>query len=220
MATLRTFFQQAQQTQQVQQVQQVQQTQQTQQNNFSTDPTAQKPGAEKDAGDISFILTRMTLSPTTPTTQDLEKFRSLLKGRATNTNILDGNRTPIVLYAASNGHLEYLKALKDAGANMELTDTKTGDTALIRAVLGHHKDCALFLMHEAGCDPDKENKKGKSAKWYATYSNMGEITEIFRERTAEDINRIAHHGVAKEMTSAPVPGNIRKRKLPPTVSQE
>jgi ankyrin repeat protein len=84
-----------------------------------------------------------------------------------------GNWTPL-MYAARDGALEATRALADAGADVNLTDTE-GTTALVRAIVNVHYDVAGALL-ERGADPNIADTSNMAALYaVAEMNTIGEI---------------------------------------------
>ncbi len=75
-----------------------------------------------------------------------------------------GGWTP-VMYAARQNALGAVRALADAGADLDLTDPD-GTTALVLSVINAHYDLAALLLHK-GADPDVGDSRGMTALYAA-----------------------------------------------------
>ncbi len=89
---------------------------------------------------------------------DVEKIRELLaKGVDPNHRFLHLQRefqpyeTPIIA-AAENGHLDIVKMLVEAGADIDAQNTYNSQTALFKAVLNRHRKVVDYLL-DKGADP-------------------------------------------------------------------
>ena len=84
------------------------------------------------------------------------------------TNIPKGRMTAL-LFATREGHLDTVKALIDAGANVDAVDNE-GTNALVLATLNGHLDVAGLLL-EAGADPNISDRWGRNVLFVATDLN-------------------------------------------------
>lgn len=98
---------------------------------------------------------------------DLTSVKKLLaKGADPNHRYLHLQRefepyeTPIIA-AAENGHLDIVKTLVEAGAELEARNTYTSQTALYKAVEHKHRDVIEYLLSK-GADPMTEESFGKN----------------------------------------------------------
>ena len=85
-----------------------------------------------------------------------------------------GDWTPL-MYAARDGAIDAVRALADAGADLNLTDP-VGTTALTLAILNGHFDTAVALL-EKGADPNVADKNGMSPLYAAV--DMHTIQTVF-----------------------------------------
>jgi ankyrin repeat protein len=67
-----------------------------------------------------------------------------------------------LIHVAERGEIEDVKKLLAAGININWQDSKSGDTALIEAVLNGREEIVKLLL-DAGVDTDLRNKEGKTA---------------------------------------------------------
>ncbi len=130
---------------------------------------------------LMFVLQRMN---------NKETVKQMLEAEAdVNATDKDGN-TPLFLWAKlrfkkdPEGELEILHALLDAGAKADVADCN-GDTALMTlAELSRFKrpieftKKAIKALLDAGADPLKENKKGKSALSIAEKAGNADIIKM------------------------------------------
>lgn len=103
------------------------------------------------------------------------------------------NDDPPLIIATFKGHPHIVKALIDAGANVNKKDNR-GDTALILATMYNNLDIARSLI-EAGADLDAKNIEGKTAleiaqKWAQKWDSSKEIEKIIREKKLKAKSRI------------------------------
>jgi len=90
------------------------------------------------------------------------KVKGLLdKGADVNHRFLLRNREfepyeTALIAAAENGHLDIVKMLVEAGADLEIQNTYTSETALYKAVKNKHRQVIDYLL-EQGADPNVED---------------------------------------------------------------
>jgi uncharacterized protein len=109
-----------------------------------------------------------------------------------------GNWTPL-MYAARDGAADAVRALADAGANVNAVDPD-GTTPLVRAIINAHYDAADVLLENGG-DPNISDSSGMGALYAAVDMNsLGEIygrpaRKVKDTLTAlELITRLLSHG--------------------------
>ena len=96
---------------------------------------------------------------------------------------------PSLLFACTKGHLELVKfLLKEVGGNVNLQQ-ETGETFLMTACDGGHKDIVLTLL-ESGADPNICDNDGDNALYYVLLSNSSEdnILDIIQTLLSWNIN--------------------------------
>ena len=115
------------------------------------------------------------------TRRDVDWTAYLLNAGADPNLVTMGGNPPIVV-AARVGFTDAIGWLIGKGARID-DSNKAGETALIAAVQGRHRDSARLLL-KAGADPDKtDNSQGYSARDYAKRDNRArEIQRLFDER--------------------------------------
>ncbi len=86
------------------------------------------------------------------------------KAGSVGMNFPRGGFTPL-LFAARQGHFDTVKALVDAGANIDLPEPD-GTTALVMAIINFHYDIASYLM-DKGADVNSADIRGRSALYAA-----------------------------------------------------
>jgi len=133
--------------------------------------------------------------------RDLPKVVDLL-ARGADPNEEDGpsGQRPL-LAAASNGDVEFVRALLDAGADVNATD-RNGNTALSNAVYEYSDDRhgdyvpVLEALLEHGADPDKKNLHGVSPRKLAATIGSSKVEE------ALDAVLARHPGAARRKARA------------------
>eukprot|EP01045_Picozoa_sp_COSAG04_P008877 COSAG04_NODE_501_length_13363_cov_9.158137_5_plen_759_part_00 len=90
---------------------------------------------------------------------------------------------PVLLFAASEGHLDALKLLHKHGAKLEATGPD-GWTALMDAALNGKADCAEALL-EWGADKDAAAKHGGTALHYAASNGQLECARLLVRARAD-----------------------------------
>ena len=83
-----------------------------------------------------------------------------------------------LIYAASGGHLETIRLLLTAEANINST-SDNGTTALMMAVRGNHFDTVTFLLYN-GADPNIKNEHGDNALNWAEKRNHQNIVKFLK----------------------------------------
>ncbi|KAJ3075164.1 Ankyrin repeat domain-containing protein 39 [Podochytrium sp. JEL0797] len=78
----------------------------------------------------------------------------------TNVNAFDASGYTALHYAARNGRVSCVKALVEAGVDIDLQTKGLGTTAVMRAVLGGHAEVVQFLM-ERGADLGIRDAQGR-----------------------------------------------------------
>lgn len=110
---------------------------------------------------------------------NIAEVRKLIaNGKDINTDTVNRyGRSPLVL-ATRKGHIEVVKVLLDAGANINTAGDR-GNTALIYAALYNEVEIAKLLLSN---NPDVHvvNKPGKTALEYATQKGHTEIAAMIR----------------------------------------
>ena len=89
-----------------------------------------------------------------------------------------------LLYAASGGHVDTIRLLLNAEADMNAT-SDNGTTALMMAVRGNHLDAVALLLHN-GSDPGIKNEQGDNALNWAEKRDHQDIAKLLKT-----------HGVSK-----------------------
>ena len=103
-----------------------------------------------------------------------------LRRRGADMNILDSNQR--LLYDAHYGHSGEIRALLDAGADIDATDMR-GETALMNAALQGHAE-AVGLLVERGANLDITSKSGETALSLALFGRINTLDLILYERNA------------------------------------
>lgn len=95
---------------------------------------------------------------------DLDQVNSILSGKAksiVDLNALDDDGTPPLVYASCFGHESVVKALVDAGADVDKQDRNQWN-ALMWAMTNRHKGIAKILL-DNGASPDAKTSSGRTA---------------------------------------------------------
>lgn len=83
---------------------------------------------------------------------------------------------PVLLFAAGNGHLDVIKALLRAGADVNAADDQTGYTALMAAAGGGHADLIKPLV-VAGANIEVRDSTGDTALTLASIRNKPDVVQ-------------------------------------------
>ena len=103
------------------------------------------------------------------------------------SNIKDENEISPLYYAAANGHVNVMRVLLDAGANMSYRHTK-GWTALIEASKKSHFD-AVKLLLERGADVNQESGDRQTSLIAASKKGHGDIVRLLLKYGAEKTHK-------------------------------
>jgi uncharacterized protein len=99
-----------------------------------------------------------------------------------------GNWTPL-MYAAREGAVNAVRALAEAGADVNAVDPD-GTTPLVRAIINAHYDAAAVLL-ERGADPNISDTSGMGALYAAVDMNsLGEIYGRPARKVKDALNAI------------------------------
>ncbi|HEY4364404.1 MAG TPA: ankyrin repeat domain-containing protein [Bryobacteraceae bacterium] len=93
--------------------------------------------------------------------------------------------------AARSGKVDTLKSLLDRGADVNAKESATGQTPLMAAVLGNHRDAAEFLL-ERGADINASTEDGMTALLFAAREGYREIATLLLDRGADPNARDQH----------------------------
>lgn len=96
-----------------------------------------------------------------------------------NCQLTDIDWVPILMDSAYFENINAAKALLDSGVVNINTINSSGQTALIKAVLGKSKDMVSFLL-EKGADKSVKDNDGKTAYDYAVENGNKEILKLLK----------------------------------------
>lgn len=141
-------------------------------------------------------------------TGDLDALRALLADDASAVQWRDGAyRTPL-MHAAQHGHVDAMRALLDAGAEVDAVAMSTGDfswdqpqtTALHDAAGGGHAD-AVALLLEAGADPDALAMDGMTPLHHAVFGRSPEAVRRLLDAGADATAAADYGGTPAELAA-------------------
>ena len=93
--------------------------------------------------------------------------------------------TPLI-WASKNGHEGIIILLKEAGANFNAKDTKSGQTALSWAAQYGHEGAAKLLLAQDGVNPELRDNYGRTPLSYAAECGSEGIVKLLLEQ--EEVN--------------------------------
>jgi ankyrin repeat protein len=118
--------------------------------------------AEGHTEAVKLLISRGALTDVRSTVFDFTNLRP--KAGSVGMNFPRGGFTPL-LFAARQGHMETVRALVDAGADLNLPEPD-GTTALVMSIINFHYDIASYLM-DKGADVNAADIRGRSALYAA-----------------------------------------------------
>jgi len=122
---------------------------------------------------------------------------------------IPGAKTPL-LYAAREGHVDIVRLLLDAGANLEQADAD-GVTPLLIALMNEHAEAASFLV-ERGANVNAMDWYGQSPLFVAVDVRNLDVSGPTRDN---GVDREAFYRVAELLLNRGANPNARTREFPP-----
>jgi ankyrin repeat protein len=128
-----------------------------------------------------------------------------------------GARDPVpgaktgLLYAVREGHLDTVRVLLDAGANIEQADAN-GVTPLIMAILNNRIEVAQLLVHR-GANANASDWYGETALWAAV--DLRDIDVPGPHITNNGVDQAAAFELIKQLLEVGADVNARTKEYPP-----
>ncbi len=143
--------------------------------------------------------------------QDVPKVKELL-GKGADANAVVGDR-PLLGWAAQNGNVEIVRALLEAKAAVDSTDTGFKETPLLRAIENGHVEVVKELL-KAKANPNAKDAREEPALARAAKGEKPEIVSALVEAGA-DAKYISPDGdsLALLATQTNQPGSIEIIKI-------
>jgi len=120
---------------------------------------------------------------------NIEKFEVLLENENTNPDTKDENDIPLLKLCIKNKHIDLLKPLLSAGADINLISGVKENTALHECVLQgvSGRDSLNVLLNHKAIDLDVHDKKGQTAYVIALESGIDLLTNQFTAVMSKDL---------------------------------
>ncbi len=166
-----------------------------------------------DGGRYSLVLTTMD-EPPPPTlfdaaaAGDLEAVRAVLAEEEHAASYTDGIYRTALMHAAEHGHVEVMRALLSAGAEVDAQAVnhndfaydQTEDTALHDAARGGHVE-AVTLLLEAGADPNRTNFDGMTPLHRAVYAASPAVVRLLMAAGVDPAIEAEFGGLAVDLAT-------------------
>jgi ankyrin repeat protein len=114
-----------------------------------------------------------------------EVFGLLAKAEMDIDQVCEERGWSALMYAANEGQFDLVAALLDAGADVNFSDIKNGETALMLACARDHVKVVQLLLKLTKILIDKPNPKGKTALMIAAWTNKPDILRLLLDARAE-----------------------------------
>jgi ankyrin repeat protein len=114
--------------------------------------------------------------------EDIEKIVAILKKNGELNETSFGREQTVLTWAAGQGHIETVRILLQAKANVEVKG-ECGETALTKSVDGGHFEVVKILL-EAKADVDVKGFQGITAVMYAAMNGHVEILKLLLKAKA------------------------------------
>lgn len=98
-----------------------------------------------------------------------------------------------MMMSAEAGHLDIVRALKEAGAKIEIRDSY-GRTPLYAAAVAGHIDVVRYLVRDAGADVGARDCENRSVLWACCAVRRIDIAAILLESKDCNLNSVAGSG--------------------------
>mmetsp|Transcript_8890 Transcript_8890/g.28218 ORF Transcript_8890/g.28218 Transcript_8890/m.28218 type:complete len:213 (-) Transcript_8890:60-698(-) len=143
--------------------------------------------------DSSDALTAETLLESAET-GDLETVKRIISSGAVDIDAVDEvDSYSALMMSAEAGHLDIVKALKEAGAQIEIRDSY-GRTPLYAAAVAGHIDVVSYLVRVAGADVAALDCENRSVLWACCAVRRVDIAAVLLESEKCNLNSVAGSG--------------------------
>mmetsp|Transcript_20560 Transcript_20560/g.26639 ORF Transcript_20560/g.26639 Transcript_20560/m.26639 type:complete len:212 (-) Transcript_20560:117-752(-) len=127
-------------------------------------------------------------------TGDLETVVRIIESKEVDINAVDDvDSYSALMMSAEAGHLEIVKALIEAGAQVEIRDSY-GRTPLYAAAVAGHIEIVRFLVRDASADVQATDCEDRSVLWASCAVRRIDIAAVLLEDNECNLNTVAGSG--------------------------